>query len=135
LALTRIGNRSKSFPSHGANGSSSCSLSLVGDTATMTAELSAGGATKPDAPGSKPRLGSSSPEGATSLNGSPAAPTTVSVAGSKSSRPASASATTVSGEVTNANVDFKPSLRWGKLRLYDVTMVLAEPSCTSSRCH
>ena len=57
------------------------------------------------------------------------------MAGSKSSRPASAIATTVSGEVTNANVDFRPSLRCGKLRLYEVTIVLACPRLMSSRCH
>ena len=41
----------------------------------------------------------------------------------------------ISGEVTNAYVDLRPSLRCGKLRLYDVTMVLTSPSTVSSRCH
>ena len=41
----------------------------------------------------------------------------VSLTGSKSSVPASASATTVSGEVTKAKVFAEPSFRFGKLRL------------------
>ena len=55
--------------------------------------------------------------------------------GSKSSDPASARATTVSGDVTNANVDASPSLRFGKLRLYEVTIEFGVPSATSDRDH
>ena len=49
----------------------------------------------------------------------------VSLVTSKSSRPASAIAITVSGEVTNDNVLAEPSLRFGKLRLYELTIVFA----------
>ncbi len=59
----------------------------------------------------------------------------MSVSGLKSTVPASARATTVSGEVTKASVLAKPSLRFGKLRLYEVTIVLTSPSCTSWRAH
>ena len=79
---------------------------------------SAGGATKPDSPGSKPRAGSCSPTGGSSR-------TSVAVGrragcrctGSKSSVPASARATTTSGLVTKDSVLALPSLRLGKLRL------------------
>jgi len=59
----------------------------------------------------------------------------VSVVGSKSSRPASASATTVSGEVTNDSVLAEPSLRLGKLRLNELTMVFGTPLALAGRSH
>ena len=59
----------------------------------------------------------------------------MSVVGSKSSRPASASAITVSGDVTKLNVLAEPSLRLGKLRLYELTIVLGWPVMLSGRDH
>ena len=64
-----------------------------------------------------PVAGSSSPTGGSSRTCSPSAVVSVSVSGSKSSVPARARATTMSGEVTNASVLALPSLRFGKLRL------------------
>jgi len=77
----------------------------------------AGGATKPDSPGSKPRAGSCSPTGGSSRTWSPVPLGRVSVRGLKSSVPASARATTTSGLVTKDRVLALPSLRLGKLRL------------------
>ena len=79
--------------------------------------LSAGGATKVLSPGVKPVSGSSSPIGSGSDTCSPESLVSVPLIGSKSSVPASARATTVSGEVTKARVLADPSLRLGKLRL------------------
>ena len=72
---------------------------------------------KPLSPGSNPLSGSTSPTGASRRTSSPLSLVRTSVVGSKASVPASASATTVSGDVTNANVLALPSLRLGKLRL------------------
>ncbi len=72
---------------------------------------------KPLSPGSKPFSGRISPTGASRRTASPASLVRVSVVGSKASVPARASATTVSGEVTNDSVLAFPSLRLGKLRL------------------
>ena len=41
----------------------------------------------------------------------------------------------VSGEATKARVVALPSLRLGKLRLYELTMELASPSTMSDRAH
>ena len=57
----------------------------------------------------------------------PSGAVSVSVVGSKSSRPASASAITVSGDVTKLSVFAEPSLRFGKLRLYELTIVFGWP--------
>jgi hypothetical protein len=59
----------------------------------------------------------------------------VSVVGSKSSRPASANAMTVSGEVTKLKVLADPSLRLGKLRLNELTMVFGTPLASGGRSH
>ena len=59
----------------------------------------------------------------------------MSVVGSKSSRPASAIAITVSGDVTNDSVLAEPSLRFGKLRLYELTIVFGRPVMLSGRDH
>ena len=64
---------------------------------------------------------------ASSVTSLPSGAVSVSVVGSKSSRPASASAITVSGEVTKASVLAEPSLRFGKLRLKVVTIVFGSP--------
>src|SRR2546423_2313256 len=42
---------------------------------------------------------------------------------------------TVSGDVTNASVEAMPSLRFGKLRLYELTITLTSPSLMSERDH
>ena len=57
------------------------------------------------------------PDGSASATGSPWSLVRVPLIGSKSTVPASASAMTVSGEVTKARVAGSPSLRLGKLRL------------------
>ena len=88
-----------------------------GWTTTSTPEPSAGGAWKVSSPGSKPASGSAWPTGGSRRTSSPASLVSVSVRGSKSSVPASASAMTVSGLVTKLSVLALPSLRFGKLRL------------------
>ena len=75
--LIKTVKSSKSLPSHALNGSSSCKRSLVGDTSTLTLLPSAGGAWNVSSPGSKPFDGSSSPNGAFSLNFSPGVERTV----------------------------------------------------------
>jgi len=65
----------------------------------------------------------------------PSGASMVSVAGSKSRRPASASATTVSGLVTNDSVLAEPSLRLGKLRLNELTMVFGAAFASFARSH
>ena len=59
----------------------------------------------------------------------------VSVVGSKSRRPARASAITVSGDVTKLSVFAEPSLRFGKLRLKELTIVFGCPVMDSGRDH
>ena len=59
----------------------------------------------------------------------------MSLVGSKSSRPARARAITVSGEVTKLSVLADPSLRFGKLRLYELTIVFGCPVMLSGRDH
>ena len=59
----------------------------------------------------------------------------VSLVGSKSRRPANANAMTVSGEVTKLRVFAEPSLRFGKLRLNELTMVLGTPLAEAGRSH
>ena len=59
----------------------------------------------------------------------------VSVRGSKSIEPAKAVATTSSGLPMNASVLRLASLRPGKLRLNDVTIVFCSSPSTSSRFH
>ena len=100
-----------------SNASRSWRRSLCGSTTTSTPLRSAGGAWKVSSPGSKPPSGRASPTGGSRRTSSPASLVSVSVRGSKSSVPASASAMTVSGLVTKASVLALPSLRFGKLRL------------------
>ncbi len=59
----------------------------------------------------------------------------VSTVGSKSRRPASAIASTVSGEVTKLSVLGDPSFRLGKLRLNELTIVFGCPVTDSGRDH
>ena len=80
-------------------------------------------------------LGSSSATGATRRTSVPSGAVIVSVTKSTSSRPVSAIAVTVSGEPMNDSVDVLPSLRAGKLRLNDETIVFTCPGSMSSRCH
>ena len=73
--------------------------------------------------------------GGSSLNGLPSAPVSVSVSGLNESRPASASAVTISGLAMKFIVVAWPSLRRGKLRLYEVTIVLGTPAAACARRH
>src|SRR3979409_815633 len=76
-------------------------------------------------PRSKLPGGTSRPgRGAASRNGAPALPINVSVKGLNDSRPATANAVTISGLAMKFIVVGWPSLRRGKFRLYDVTIVL-----------
>ena len=86
-------------------------------------------------PASYPCDGSTSPTGGSSETSVPSGAVMVSVVGSKSSRPASASATTVSGDVTNDRVLAEPSLRFGKLRLNELTMVFGLSMASAGRSH
>src|SRR5215471_9480431 len=87
---------------------------------------SSGGMTKDEAPRSKLRSGTSGAGlGGSSLKGLPLASVSVSVSGLNESFPESDMATTISGLAIKFMVVGWPSLRIGKLRLYDVTMVLA----------
>ena len=65
----------------------------------------------------------------------PSGAVNVSVVGSKSRRPASASAMTVSGLVTKLSVLAEPSLRLGKLRLNELTMVFGLLVTSFDRSH
>ena len=71
--------------------------------------------------------------GGSSRNASPSAPVSVSVSGLNDSRPAAANAVTSSGLAMKFIVVGWPSLRRGKLRLYDVTMVFGAAGCRRSR--
>src|SRR4029077_19206258 len=121
--------------SHASNGCSSCSRSLVGDTSTTTSEPSSGGGVKVFWPGSYPLSGSTSPTGGSSLTCVPSGAVMVSLVGSKSSCPDSAKAMTVSGDVTKLKVLAEPSLRFGKLRLNELTIVLGTPLAEAGRSH
>ncbi len=68
-------------------------------------------------------------------NGLPSGPGIVPFTGSNSSVPAKASAVTISGLVRNDSVEALPSLRPGKLRLNEETMVLVSSRPTSMRFH
>src|SRR5690606_17105117 len=115
--------------------SSTWSRSLVGLTITSTPLGSSGGAVNVSTPGSYPADGRISPAGGSSITSVPSGAVSVSVVGSKSSRPARAIAITVSGEVTKASVLEDPSLRLGKLRLYEFTIVFGCPVIDSGRDH
>ena len=86
-------------------------------------------------PASYPLAGSTSPNGAFNFTCVPSGASMVSVVGSKSSRPARASAITVSGLVTKLSVFAEPSLRLGKLRLNELTMVLGLFVTSLERSH
>ena len=70
--------------------------------------------------------------GGSSRNGRPCASVKVSREGSKDKRPAIAKATTISGLAMKLCVEVLPSLRPGKLRLNDVTMLFAVRCADSS---
>ena len=86
-------------------------------------------------PASYPLDGSTSPRGASSFTWVPSGAWMVSVVGSKSRRPASASAITVSGLVTKLRVLAEPSLRFGKFRLNELTMVFGLSVTSFDRSH
>ena len=135
FAFMSIGMQIKSLPFHFANGSRSCKRSLSGSTMTSMCEPSAGGAIKVSLPASYPLAGSTSPKGAFNFTCVPSGASMVSVVGSKSNRPASASAITVSGLVTKLSVFAEPSLRLGKLRLNELTMVFGLSVISLERSH
>ncbi len=56
------------------------------------------------------------------------------MSGLNESRPASAKATTSSGLAMKLIVEVSPSLRPGKLRLYEVTIVFARPAVGRRHC-
>ena len=124
-----------SLPCHLSKGSRSWRRADLGSTSTRTAAESAGGAWNVSWPGSKPSAGSSSAKGSARRNSVPSAAVSLSVRGSKSSRPASDSAVVSSGDVTKQCVAGLASLRAVKLRLYDVTIVFFSPFFTSCRSH
>src|SRR5262245_60462405 len=116
----------KSLPSHAGHGSIICSRSLVGLTESVMLLPPPAGATYMLRPRSKSRGGTSGAVlGAANLNGLPSAPVSVSVRGLNDRRPARAKAVTISGLAMKFIVVRAPSLRAGKLRLYEVTIVLA----------
>mmetsp|Transcript_6284 Transcript_6284/g.25241 ORF Transcript_6284/g.25241 Transcript_6284/m.25241 type:complete len:316 (-) Transcript_6284:976-1923(-) len=137
LALMSTLAPSTSLPFHAVKPASRCRRWLLGSMSTSTSEPSSGGAWKVSSPGSKPRTGSSSPTGGSSMNSLPSAPLIVSLVGLKVSEPASVRAVTISGEATKACVLGLPSLRAAKLRLNDEMIELG--SClvlsTSERTH
>src|SRR5881409_1955031 len=97
---------------------------------------SSGGVTKDDAPRSKLRSGTSGAGlGGSSLKGRPLASVSVSVSGLNESLPASDMATTISGLAMKFIVVGWPSLRMGKLRLYDVTIVFGTVASSLARRH
>src|ERR1043166_8297849 len=97
---------------------------------------SSGGMTKDDVPRSKLRSGTSGAGlGGSSLKGLPLASVSVSVSGLNESFPASEKATTISGLAMKFIVVGWPSLRMGKLRLYDVTIVLGVADASLERRH
>ena len=134
-AFRSTGKPVRSVPSHRGNGARSSRRSESARTATLTPDPSAAGATNPDSPGVKPPPGSSSATGGSSSTDAPSRATSGSWTKSTSSRPVRAMATTVSGEPMNENVSALPSLRRGKFRLNDDTMVLRSPVSMSSRFH
>ena len=74
-------------------------------------------------PFTKPSRGSSSASGGVSRTLLPSGAVSVSVSGLNSSVPARASAVTMSGLVMNDSVEALPSLRPGKFRLNELTIV------------
>mmetsp|Transcript_17484 Transcript_17484/g.52455 ORF Transcript_17484/g.52455 Transcript_17484/m.52455 type:complete len:241 (-) Transcript_17484:1260-1982(-) len=134
LALISTKASWMSLPSHFLKGSSSCRRWLSGFTSTLKLPLGLG-AWYVSTPASNPFSGSSSPKGDFSRISLPSAPTRVSFSGLKLRSPAMAKAVVSSGLVTKQWVAGLPSLRAAKLRLYDVTMLLASPFFISDRFH
>src|SRR5688572_21334827 len=98
--------------------------------------LDFGGAMYPFGSGTYPLAGfSGACFGACSLNVLPSEPVRESVSGLKLSLPARPYAMTISGLPMKASVLADPSLRLGKLRLYDVTMVFSFDRSASGRFH
>ena len=98
-------------------------------------EPSSGGAMNVLLPASYPRSGSTSPSGAFSFTSVPSGASMVSTVGSKSKRPANARAMTVSGLVTKLSVFAEPSLRFGKFRLKEFTIVFGLFVASAGRSH
>ena len=89
---------------------------------------------KPWKSGTKPFAGSSSPTGGSKRKLTPSR-VKVSVIGLKRRSPENARAVTISGEPMNERVSVFPSLRAGKLRLNELTMLFFSPLTMSSRFH
>src|SRR6267154_2072556 len=134
LVLIRTGMSTKSLPSQADHGSISCSRSLLGSTCNWMLPPSSGGATYVACPRSKSLAGTSGAGlGGSRRNALPSASVKVSVRGLKDSRLASAKAVTISGLPMKFIVVGEPSLRRGKLRLYEVTMVLGAASAAAAQ--
>mmetsp|Transcript_31568 Transcript_31568/g.79175 ORF Transcript_31568/g.79175 Transcript_31568/m.79175 type:complete len:236 (+) Transcript_31568:298-1005(+) len=131
--FTRTGRSTRSRPSHGANGRSSCRRRDWGSMLTRRCVPSAGGSRRPSWPRSKPAGGRSIPSGGANWKGT--SPGSLSVTGLKDSDPANAMAVTISGDARNECVAGFPSLRPAKLRLKEHKMELGVFTFTSSRCH
>src|SRR5258706_135370 len=136
LAFTRIGSCMKSRPSQAGQGSRRWSRSLAGSIASSTAAPSSGGARYAARPSSKPPAGTSGARpGASRRKASPSAPESESTSGLNERRPAAANAVTISGLAMKFIVVGAPSLRRGKLRLYDVTIVFGSRVAALARSH
>ena len=101
----------------------------------MTSTLASGTAgegIKSGLPSAKPAEGRSEPLGGANLKGSPDGVGMLSVMGLKVVEPEYVIAVMSSGEARKFIVARLPSLRPGKLRLYDVNMALDSPFLTSS---
>src|SRR5712692_10363960 len=136
LAFTSTGMSLKSWPSHAGHGSISCRRSLLGSTFRVIALPSSGGVTYVGRPRSKFLAGTSGAVlGGDSLNVLPSAPVRESVRGLNDNLPATASAVTISGLPMKFIVVGWPSLRRGKLRLYEVTMVFGTAASSLALRH
>src|ERR1700730_17353874 len=136
LVLIRTGMSTKSLPSQADQGSINCSRSLFGSTCNGMLLPSSGGAIYVACPRSKSLAGTSGAGlGGSRRNGLPSAPVKVSGSGLTDNGFASAKAVTLSGLPMKFIVVGEPALRRGKLRLYEVTMVLGTASAATDRRH
>src|SRR5206468_4612139 len=136
LAFRSTGMSLKSWPSHGGHGSISWRRSLLGSTLRVMPLPSAGGVTYVGRPRSKFLGGTSGAVfGGDSLNVLPSTPVSESVSGLNDNLPDSAIAVTISGLPMKFIVVGWPSLRRGKLRLYEVTIVFGTSEASLDRRH
>src|SRR5262249_28902115 len=132
----RTGISRKSLPSQAGQGSNNCNLLLLGSTLSTMLLPSSGGSVWTLRPRAKDCSGTSGAGlGGSSLNGLASAPASVSVSGLNDSLPDKAKAVTSSVLPMKFIVVGCPSLRLGKLRLYEVTMVLGIPTISLALRH